>query len=102
MKLRFWRRPDTYAAVPSTHLVHIDRIPEIAVRHLIERRIPRPTRVTFKIMNDDGFLYTLMPMDLSYRETFEIEIPIARIMQDPTQPALRLSAYLEYDPKDRS
>ncbi len=74
------------------------------MNHVIERRIPRPTRVTFQVQRPDGSYYQLMPMDLSYKDSFDVYLPLGQIFNDPKHayPDLRLRAELHYDPKDRS
>lgn len=98
----FRRRPRAAAAPGNLVRVHLERLPEVQVRHVIERKIPRPTSITFMIHRDDGSRYTLPPMDVSYRDGFEIEVPLRHIFNDHQMPGLRMSAQLHYDPKDRS
>ncbi len=103
MRWPFRRRPSADAAAPDNVVrVHIGHLPEVQVRHVIERKIPRPTSITFTTHRDDGSRYTLMPMDVSYRDSFEVEVPLRYIFNDHQMPGLRLRAQLHYDPKDRS
>lgn len=82
--------------------VHVERLPEVQVRHVIERKVPRPTSVTFQFHRPDGSIHRLMPMDLSYKGTFDILLPLGQILNDVSAPQLTMRAELHYDPRDRS
>lgn len=82
--------------------VQIDRLPEVRVKHVIERKIPRPTSITFQVHRADGCVYRLMPVDLSWKVTQDIPIPLGAIFQDHTMEQLMLRAELHYDPKDQA
>jgi len=97
MKL-FHRRPAKAMPAPDNLVrVHVEQLPEIEVRHVIERRIPRPTSVTFRVMRADGSMVQLMSLDLSYRNSFPLRLPMGMILNDRTMPDLELHAELHYE-----
>lgn len=87
---------------PSKVNVTIDRVPEVTVRHVIERKIPRPTRMVFVWEANDGRQWRSYPVDLSYRDAMDVEVPMSHLADDQSMPPGRVRVQLEYDPRDRS
>jgi hypothetical protein len=86
---------------PTRVDVSIGRLPEMTVRHVIERKIPRPTRMMFVFTDNEGRQWRSSSVDLSYRDTYPIQIPMAFLTGDTTRPPCDVTVQLEYDPKDR-
>lgn len=90
-------RPAARVAVTVESL----RIPEVTVRHVIERKIPRPTMITFTAYDNQGRQFRLMPIDLSYRDSVPVQLPMAFLTGDPSAAPCELRAELHYDPRDQ-
>jgi hypothetical protein len=83
-------------------LYHLLDTSGIRHQHVIERKIPRPTTITFAVYTPEGQRFVLPPMDVSFKSTFPVRFPLAWITGSPSDAQqIGIGAELHYDPRDQ-
>lgn len=92
---------DEVSQIISDVIFDLRRKP-VEVRHTVERKIPRPTMVSFWIQDMEGRTFHLPPIDLSYKRTMPLQIPLYYLTGDPKDNGrtATIEMDLHYEPKD--